>query len=90
MGFPKFHETTKSQTFSRGAESNPVFPVELRGLWVKTVLVPFWGRCTTHFSRDFSGDWDVHWGYGILTHGHVFLVELREMAGKWHCQRQVS
>ena len=27
----------------------------------------------------FSGDWDVHWGYAILTHGHVksnvFLVE---------------
>ena len=20
----------------------------------------------------FSGDWDVHWGYGILTHGHMF------------------
>ena len=19
----------------------------------------------------FSGDWDVHWGYGIFTHGHV-------------------
>ena len=19
----------------------------------------------------FSGDWDVHWGHGILTHGHV-------------------
>ena len=19
----------------------------------------------------FSGDWDVHWGYGILTHGHM-------------------
>ena len=19
----------------------------------------------------FSGDWDVHWGYGILTHGHL-------------------
>ena len=19
----------------------------------------------------FSGDWDVHWGYGILTHGHI-------------------
>ena len=34
-------------------------------------MVPFWGRCTTHFSRDFSGDWDVHWGYGILTHGHI-------------------
>ena len=20
----------------------------------------------------FSGDWDVHWGYGLLTHGHVW------------------
>ena len=19
----------------------------------------------------FSGDWDVHWGYGLFTHGHV-------------------
>ena len=19
----------------------------------------------------FSGDWDVHWGHGILTHGHM-------------------
>ena len=19
----------------------------------------------------FSGGWDVHWGYGLLTHGHV-------------------
>ena len=19
----------------------------------------------------FSGDWDVHWGYGMLTHGHT-------------------
>ena len=19
----------------------------------------------------FSGDWDVHWGYGFLTHGHL-------------------
>ena len=21
------------------------------------------GEFTTHFSPDFSGDWDVHWGY---------------------------
>ena len=20
----------------------------------------------------FCGDWDVHWGYDILTHGHVY------------------
>ena len=29
-------------------------------------MVPFWGRCLY-----FSGDWDVHWGYGLLTHGHI-------------------
>ena len=29
----------------------------------------------------FSGDWDVHWGYGILTHGHI-----RWTLGKtWSC-----
>ena len=36
-------------------------------------------RCTTHFRTYFSGDWDVHWGYGVLTHSHmepILLVEL--------------
>ena len=23
----------------------------------------------------FSGDWDVHWGYWILTHGHIVSTE---------------
>ena len=23
----------------------------------------------------FSRDWDVHWGYGVLTHGHIGKVE---------------
>ena len=41
--------------------------------------VPFGGGSTpvkSHFGVGapilvyFSGDWDVHWGYGILTHGH--------------------
>ena len=26
----------------------------------------------------FSGDWDVHWGCEILTHGHVFQWEKRK------------
>ena len=43
--------------------------------WVKTNEIPFWARRTTQFSRDFSGDWDVHWGYEILTHGHVGFPE---------------
>ena len=34
--------------------------------------IPFWlvSEFTTHFRTYFS-DWDVHWGYGILTHGHM-------------------
>ena len=41
-------------------------------LWVKTVLVPFWGnRLGAPPILVYSGDWDVHWGYWILTHGHV-------------------
>ena len=38
-------------------------------LWVKTNGT---GRCTTQFY--FSGDWDIHWGYGLLTHGHVAIL----------------
>ena len=45
-------------------------PVEFIWLWLPK---PFW----YHFGIgapilvDFSGDWDVHWGYGLLTHGHT-------------------
>ena len=34
-------------------------------MWVKSKGIPFWGRCTTHFSTYFSGDWDVPWGYDL-------------------------
>ena len=37
-------------------------------------MVPFLGRCTTHFRIYFSGDWDVHGGYGILTHDHLIGI----------------
>ena len=33
-------------------------------------MVPFWDRCITHF-RTYCSNWDVHWGYGVLTHGHI-------------------
>ena len=32
--------------------------------------IPFW-VFARHVRTYFSGHWDVHWGYGILTHGHV-------------------
>ena len=34
-------------------------------------------RCATHFRTYFSGDWDVHWGYGVLTHGHMSTPEVK-------------
>ena len=36
----------------------------------------------------FSGDWDVHWGYGILTHGHIISEQLqlfRDKVGELLC-----
>ena len=47
-------------------------------------MVPFWGRCTTHVRTYFSGDWDVHWGYGILPHGQV-AMQLEALAGLAIC-----
>ena len=44
------------------------------------LMVPFWGRCTTHIVY-FSGDWDVHWGYGILTNGHMCVVSVLMSSG---------
>ena len=36
-------------------------------LWLSKPMVLF----LTHFRTYFSGDWDVHWEYGPLTHGQV-------------------
>ena len=42
---------------------------------VKTVLVDpilgVFGEFTTGFGTYFGGDWDVHSGYGLLTHGQM-------------------
>ena len=46
-------------------------------LWVKTVLVPFWGfRCTTHVRTYFSGWIGTFTGGTIwlLTHGHMAVA----------------
>ena len=34
------------------------------------LMVPFWGRCTSILVY-LSGDWDVHWACGVLTHGQL-------------------
>ena len=35
--------------------------------------IPFWlvGDYTTYFRTYFSGDWDVDWRHGLLSHGHT-------------------
>ena len=53
----------------------PVFVVFfLIWLWLSKPMVPLWGRRTTHFRTYFSGDWDAHWGYGSLIHGHTWFA----------------
>ena len=36
----------------------------------------------------FSGDWDVHWGYGLLTHGHI--ASTPEIIASSPCQRSFT
>ena len=41
---------------------------------VSSIHMAVWQNQWCHFGEGavyFSGDWDVHWGYGILTHGHI-------------------
>ena len=46
--------------------------------WSKPMGSHFGGfRCTTHFRTYFSGDWDVHWGYRLLTEGHMAAAQIR-------------
>ena len=51
-----------------GGRFMPVF----KSLWVKTIGTSF-GVAAPPILVYFSGDWDVHWGYRILTHGQIGL-----------------
>ena len=72
----KSHELPRAGSFGCAAE---VCQLQLRGIQIKMAVVvktdgiPFWGRCTTQLRTYFSGDWDVHWRYGILTHGQMMV-----------------
>ena len=37
----------------------------------RPLLIPWLVGDFTHCGTCFSGDWDVHWGYGISTHGQA-------------------
>ena len=37
------------------------------------------GEFTTHFRTYSSGDWDVYWGCGVLTHGQMNRNETKEL-----------
>ena len=48
----------------------------------------------------FSGDWDVRWGYGVLTHGHTYIfivsqgaastIRRRRWLSAWKCFAELS
>ena len=43
------------------------------------------GEFTTHFRTYFSGNWDVHWGYGIWTHGQMLSnISLKVVSAMLH------
>ena len=56
----------------------------IKWLWLSSRFgTPFWkmvGEFTTHFRTCFSGDWDVHWGCGLLTYGQIGNIE----QNKWN------
>ena len=35
------------------------------------------GLAAPRILANVSGDWDVHWGYGFLTHGHICATSSR-------------
>ena len=39
------------------------------------------GEFTTHFRTYFSGDWDVHWGYGGLT--IIAMCQMGKPLARW-------
>ena len=47
--------------------------------------------CTTFFGGgvDFRGDWDVHWGYALLTHGQAPRSPERKFHAVGECDRVV-
>ena len=48
---------------------------------VKTVLGSHFGVGAARMLVYFSGEWDVHWGYGLLTHDHVCSIRLEDLKG---------
>ena len=63
-------QQTPTKHFQYGSFSALIARLNQLAVVVKPNGIPFWGRCTTGFSTYFSVDWDVHWGYGVLTQGH--------------------
>ena len=41
------------------------------------MLPLFWGVGAPPILVYFSGDWDVHWGYGLVTHGQILRLARR-------------
>ena len=50
--------------------STQVLSAKSRWLWLSKPMVSHFGWVHLVY---FSGDWDVHWGYGILTHGELLV-----------------
>ena len=56
-----------------------------RRLWLSKPMESHFGvgEFTTRFRTYLNGDWDVHWGYGLLTHGPIPKPEGRVFLRPW-------
>ena len=54
---------------------------DCKWLWVKAKGTILGVGAPPHFRTYFSGDWAVHFGYGILAHGQIMLGESTVLHG---------
>ena len=60
-------QTVKQAAIETGVGERAMWPWLSKPFWDQ----PFWLDWVHSPAILEPGDWDVHWGYGILTHGHV-------------------
>ena len=86
----QLHKLAQAGFDERGVEQRGD-PRNQLAVVVKTVLGSHFGafgEFTTHFRTYFSGDRDVHWGYGILTRSQSAVdCKSSKHLKSWVCRR---
>ena len=68
---PDFAERMKLSAALGSAQAKSTFASAMIWLWLSKPMGSHFGVGAQPILVYFSGDWDVHWGYRILTHGNI-------------------